>query len=138
MKIILTGHKGYIGAVAGPILQGAGHEVVGLDNFSKYGPLRQASQEHPRYRFVQGDAKDVGLLTELMGDVAAVRNTVRNVRRRQAIRRPRKARNRRNNFSSHNKYGNRITCLGGGKFTRKRKSSTRVTAVLRSRASFPP
>ena len=31
MKILLTGHKGYIGAVAGPILQAAGHEVVGLD-----------------------------------------------------------------------------------------------------------
>jgi len=31
MKILLTGHKGYIGAVAGPILRSAGHEVVGLD-----------------------------------------------------------------------------------------------------------
>jgi len=31
MKILLTGHKGYIGAVAGPMLQAAGHEVVGLD-----------------------------------------------------------------------------------------------------------
>lgn len=32
MKVLLTGHKGYIGAVAGPILQAAGHEVVGLDS----------------------------------------------------------------------------------------------------------
>lgn len=31
MRILLTGHKGYIGAVAGPILQSAGHEVIGLD-----------------------------------------------------------------------------------------------------------
>jgi nucleoside-diphosphate-sugar epimerase len=31
MKILLTGHKGYIGSVAGPILRAAGHEVVGLD-----------------------------------------------------------------------------------------------------------
>lgn len=31
MKVILTGHKGYIGAVAAPLLQNAGHEVVGLD-----------------------------------------------------------------------------------------------------------
>jgi nucleoside-diphosphate-sugar epimerase len=45
MKILLTGHKGYIGTVAGPILQSAGHEVVGLDNdlfagceFSKAAP----------------------------------------------------------------------------------------------------
>src|SRR5258708_6847679 len=32
MRLILTGHKGYIGAVAGPLLQAAGHEVVGLDS----------------------------------------------------------------------------------------------------------
>lgn len=31
MKLLLTGHKGYIGAVAGPMLQAAGHDVVGLD-----------------------------------------------------------------------------------------------------------
>jgi len=31
MRVILTGHKGYIGAVAVPVLQAAGHEVVGLD-----------------------------------------------------------------------------------------------------------
>ena len=31
MKILLTGHKGYIGAVAAPMLQAAGHEAVGLD-----------------------------------------------------------------------------------------------------------
>jgi len=32
MRVLLTGHKGYIGAVAGPMLQSAGHEVVGLDS----------------------------------------------------------------------------------------------------------
>jgi nucleoside-diphosphate-sugar epimerase len=31
MKILLTGHKGYIGSVAGPLMQAAGHDVVGLD-----------------------------------------------------------------------------------------------------------
>jgi nucleoside-diphosphate-sugar epimerase len=31
MRILLTGHKGYIGSVAVPILRSAGHEVVGLD-----------------------------------------------------------------------------------------------------------
>ena len=31
MKILLTGHKGYIGAVAGLCCSSAGHEVVGLD-----------------------------------------------------------------------------------------------------------
>jgi nucleoside-diphosphate-sugar epimerase len=32
MKILLTGHLGYIGAVAAPILRSAGHDVTGLDS----------------------------------------------------------------------------------------------------------
>jgi nucleoside-diphosphate-sugar epimerase len=31
MRILLTGHRGYIGSVMGPVLSGGGHEVVGLD-----------------------------------------------------------------------------------------------------------
>jgi nucleoside-diphosphate-sugar epimerase len=31
MRVLLTGHKGYIGAVARTVLQAAGHETVGLD-----------------------------------------------------------------------------------------------------------
>lgn len=31
MRVLLTGHKGYIGAVAAPLLKSAGHEVIGLD-----------------------------------------------------------------------------------------------------------
>lgn len=31
MKVLLTGHKGYIGAIAAPMLCDAGHEVFGLD-----------------------------------------------------------------------------------------------------------
>jgi nucleoside-diphosphate-sugar epimerase len=33
VKVLLTGHHGYIGSVTRPILEGAGHEVVGLDTF---------------------------------------------------------------------------------------------------------
>jgi nucleoside-diphosphate-sugar epimerase len=31
MRVLLTGHKGYIGAVAAPLLCAAGHDVVGMD-----------------------------------------------------------------------------------------------------------
>lgn len=31
MRVLLTGHKGYIGAVAAPLLTAAGHDVVGMD-----------------------------------------------------------------------------------------------------------
>ena len=33
MKVLVTGHHGYIGSVAAPMLQDAGHEVTGLDTF---------------------------------------------------------------------------------------------------------
>jgi nucleoside-diphosphate-sugar epimerase len=32
MRILLTGHKGYIGTVAGSMVRDAGHEVVGIDS----------------------------------------------------------------------------------------------------------
>jgi len=42
--------------------------VIGVDNFSKYGPVRRAHDDDPRYRLVDGDAKDAKLLTELALD----------------------------------------------------------------------
>ena len=32
MRVLVTGHRGYIGAVLAPIFEAAGHEVVGLDS----------------------------------------------------------------------------------------------------------
>lgn len=66
MNILITGSAGFIGGYLVEELLQAGHRVIGLDNFSKYGPLKQASQGHAQYRFVQGDAKDVGLLQDLL------------------------------------------------------------------------
>jgi nucleoside-diphosphate-sugar epimerase len=72
MKILVTGAAGFIGGYLVEELLQAGHQVVGLDNFSKYGPVKQASLEQRSYAFVQGDAKDIDLLTELMADVDQV------------------------------------------------------------------
>ena len=33
MRVLVTGHHGYIGSVAAPMLHDAGHEIVGLDTF---------------------------------------------------------------------------------------------------------
>ncbi len=33
MRVLITGHDGYIGAVMVPMLKNAGHQVVGLDNY---------------------------------------------------------------------------------------------------------
>jgi hypothetical protein len=32
MRVLVTGHKGYIGTIVVPMIQKAGHEVVGLDS----------------------------------------------------------------------------------------------------------
>jgi UDP-glucose 4-epimerase len=42
--------------------------VVGVDNYSKYGPVKRSYDTDPRYRLVEGDAKDVELLTDLAVD----------------------------------------------------------------------
>ena len=42
--------------------------MVGVDNFSKYGPVKRSFDGDPRYRLVEGDAKDATLLTELAAD----------------------------------------------------------------------
>ena len=42
--------------------------MIGVDNFSKYGPVTRSHDTHPRYRLVEVDAKDVRALTDLASD----------------------------------------------------------------------
>ena len=68
MKVLVTGSAGFICGYLVEELLAANYEVIGLDNFSKYGPLTKSYDASPRYRFVQGDAKDVSLMRELLSD----------------------------------------------------------------------
>ena len=65
MRVLVTGAAGFICGYLVQELLDAGHEVVGIDDYSKYGPVAKSYDEHPRYRFVRGDVKDTGLLTSL-------------------------------------------------------------------------
>src|SRR4029079_10715932 len=66
MKVLVTGAAGFICGYLVDDLLRAGHEVVGVDNYSKYGPVAKSYDDHPSYRVVQGDAKDSELLNDLM------------------------------------------------------------------------
>jgi UDP-glucose 4-epimerase len=72
MRILVTGAAGFINGYLVPELLEQGHEVVGLDDFSKYGRVAKSYDGHPRYRFVEGDAKDPVLLRRLAADVDQV------------------------------------------------------------------
>jgi len=39
-----------------------------VDNFSKYGKVKKSYDDHPNYRLVEGDARDVELMTGLLSD----------------------------------------------------------------------
>jgi len=65
MNILVTGSAGFIGGYLVAELLEGGHSVIGVDNFSKYGPIEKSYQSHPKYTFVNGDCKDVKLLSEL-------------------------------------------------------------------------
>ncbi len=66
MKVLVSGSAGFIAGYLVDELLRAGHEVVGIDNYSKYGEVRRDFDDHPGYRLVRGDAKDVALMKDLI------------------------------------------------------------------------
>ncbi len=68
-KVFITGSSGFIGGYVVEELLRRDYEVIGLDNFSKYGRVSKSYDSHPNYTLVEGDARDVDLMTELAMDV---------------------------------------------------------------------
>lgn len=68
MRILVTGAAGFIAGYLVKELLDHGHDVVGVDNYSKYGQSQKSYDKDPRYTFVQGDAKDTKLIEELLSD----------------------------------------------------------------------
>ena len=68
MNVLVSGSSGFIGGYVVQELLGRGHEVVGVDNHSKYGPVSRSYDSDPGYRLVEGDCRDVDLMTELLAD----------------------------------------------------------------------
>ena len=67
-KVLLTGSQGFIGGYVVEELLARGYDVVGIDNYSKYGRVTKSYDSHPKYTFVEGDVTDVALMTKLLMD----------------------------------------------------------------------
>jgi nucleoside-diphosphate-sugar epimerase len=67
-KVLVTGAAGFIGGYVVEELLGRGHEVVGVDNFSKYGRVTKSYDDHPSYTFIEGDVRDTDLMVKALAD----------------------------------------------------------------------
>jgi len=68
MKILVTGSAGFVAGYLVEELIQHGHQVVGIDNYSKYGKIEKSYDNNPNYTFVEGDVKDTDLMKELISD----------------------------------------------------------------------
>jgi UDP-glucose 4-epimerase len=66
VKTLVSGSAGFIGGYVVEELLRRGHDVVGIDNYSKYGPVKKSYDDHPNYHFVEGDVRDTDLMVELL------------------------------------------------------------------------
>lgn len=68
MKILVTGSAGFVAGYLVDELLRHGHQVVGIDNYSKYGKIEKSYDNHSGYTFIEGDVKDTGLMKEIIED----------------------------------------------------------------------
>jgi nucleoside-diphosphate-sugar epimerase len=67
MKIVVTGSQGFMGGYLVSELLDAGHEVIGIDNYSKYGEVARPHDVHPNFTLLIEDlSKSNSLLAEAL------------------------------------------------------------------------
>ena len=67
-KVLVSGSAGFIGGYVVEELLKRGYEVVGVDNYSKYGPVKKSYDDNPRYHLTVGDVRETKLMVDLLAD----------------------------------------------------------------------
>jgi len=67
-KILVTGDRGFVASYVVKQLLDSGHEIIGIDNNSKYGPTEKNYDGHSKYTSIIDDARKIELLKELVSD----------------------------------------------------------------------
>jgi UDP-glucose 4-epimerase len=67
-KVLVSGSAGFIGGYVVEELLRRGYEVVGIDNYSKYGKVVKSYDDHPNYHLTVGDVRETKLMADLLAD----------------------------------------------------------------------
>ena len=67
-KVLVSGSAGFIGGYVVEELLSRGYDVVGIDNYSKYGKVEKSYDNHPNYHFYEDDARNVDVMKKLLAD----------------------------------------------------------------------
>ena len=67
-KVLVTGSEGFIGGYIVKQLLDENYEVIGIDNFSKYGKVEREHSSNNNFQLFEGDVKDSDLMYEIMDD----------------------------------------------------------------------
>ncbi len=65
-RVLVSGSAGFIGGYLTAELLARGYQVIGVDNFSKYGPRLSPHVGNAAFTFVEGDAADAAMMSGLL------------------------------------------------------------------------
>ena len=60
-KILITGSQGFIGSYLCAEFLDKGYKVIGIDNFSKYGPITRPHDNHENFELIEMDVIDLDI-----------------------------------------------------------------------------